>query len=779
MANIGKLLVCTALTMIPLGAANAQTGAPDLAGAASDDAGDIIVTARRRDETSLSVPVVLTAVSGTTLERFGVKELEGIGRIVPQLLIHRTPSVQGGSVTLRGIGTTENNPFADQAVSFNIDGVPIARASIARLGQLDLAQIEVLKGPQALFFGKNSPGGIVVMHSADPTPNLQAKLSAGYEFVGDEIRTEGFVSGPLSDNLGARFAFQTSNVRGWATNLASSTGPVAIERRRLPHDRELAGRLTLKYDGGSGFDARLKLAHNRLRTDGPSENLQLVNCPAGVPFRGGLDDCKANDRFYKGDPGPIIGAFHPGFNGGHPFLKQDQTLGSFEMNIRPSEEITVTSLSAYYRNNTRYSHNASSTDNPAGLLASSSQFKGTELSQEVRVASDLSGPLNFLVGGYIQSSKLRNPSLALGNALAPFIASNGLSRQKGKAYSAFAQLRWNPVETLEFSGGGRYSEEKKRYRAATFFDVPIATPVTRRSFDDFSPEASIAWRPTSRLTIFGNYKRGFLSGGFNAGAGSFTLDRSYDQQLIRGFEGGIKALLADGRLRTNLAFYRYKGSGLQVSTTLLDDAGIVTQRVVNAGGNITKGVDFDVNWRPPVEGLSLRGALSYNSSRYTDFAGPCYRGQTIAMGCNAVLINGVFTAQNLSGAVLARAPQWSGNAGFDYETSLAAGLKVGLSGDTSYSDGYFSDPSNKPASWQKNYWLFNANLRVMTEDDRWEVALIGRNLSNRYYLVSSSDAPLTGSGVNGTNGPTVLADTQAIPSRGREIMLRLTAKFGR
>jgi len=758
------------------GASALEVGAQAPAAQPSEGVGDIVVTARRRAESSLSVPVVLTAVTGEQLERSGVKELEGVARLVPQLLITRTSSVQGGSITLRGIGSTENNPFADQAVSINIDGVPISRASVARLGQLDLAQVEVLRGPQALFFGKNSPGGIIVMRSADPTPDWEARLAAGYEFVGDEVRTEGFVSGPLTENLGVRIAFAASHVEGWARNLAPSTGLYAPERIRLPHDREIAGRITLRFDPSSTFDARLKIAFNRLDADGPSENLQLVHCPAGIPFRGGPDDCRANARIWKADYGPLIAAFDPGFNGGHPFLDQEQLLSSLEMNFRPSDAITLTSVSAYYHNDTSYSHNASSTSTPAGILASASGFRANELSQEVRVASTFQGPLNFLVGAYAQTSRLRNPSLAVGNALAPFIASNALSTQRGEAYSGFAQLRFLPMETLELAGGGRYSYESKRYSAATYFGVPAVTPVTRRSFDDFSPEASITWRPTQRLTLFANYKRGFLSGGFNAGAGSLTVDRSYDQQTLRGFEGGVKVLLLDNTLRLNLAAYSYRGNGLQVSTTLLDDAGLVTQRVVNAGGNTTRGVDFDFTWRA-ARGLTLRGALGYNRSRYVDFNAPCYRGQTIALGCDAVLLRGVFTAQDLSGGVLARAPEWVGNAGVDYESRIWGAWRVGVSADAGYTDGYFTDPSNKPTSWQNAYWLLNASLRLADPSDRWELALIGRNLSNRYFIVSTSDAPLTGSGVNGTNGPTVLADTQGIPSRGRETMVRLSVRF--
>ncbi|MGH6644826.1 MAG: TonB-dependent receptor plug domain-containing protein, partial [Bradyrhizobium sp.] len=166
----------------------AQDGAP--APAASDTGSvdsDIVVTARKRDETSIAVPVALTAVGGAEIERRAINNLDGIARIVPQLIVGEGGgTVQGGIIAIRGIAGADANPFGDQAVSFNIDGVQVARASVRRMSEMDIQQVEVLKGPQALFFGKNSPGGIISVRTADPTSSFAAKLSGGYEFNAHE-----------------------------------------------------------------------------------------------------------------------------------------------------------------------------------------------------------------------------------------------------------------------------------------------------------------------------------------------------------------------------------------------------------------------------------------------------------------------------------------------------------------------------------------------------------------------------------------------------------------
>ena len=184
-------------------AANAEQ--PAMAGTESSGGvlapGDIIVTARRRNETSIAIPVAVTAVAGVELQRRGINNVDALARTVPTLITSEaTSSPQGGIVAIRGLSGVDANPLGDQAVSFNIDGVQVARSSVRRLSQMDVAQIEVLKGPQALFFGKNSPGGIISIRSADPGNEFRAQFSSGYEFKADETRNEGFISTPVTDN---------------------------------------------------------------------------------------------------------------------------------------------------------------------------------------------------------------------------------------------------------------------------------------------------------------------------------------------------------------------------------------------------------------------------------------------------------------------------------------------------------------------------------------------------------------------------------------------------
>jgi len=239
----------------------AQTAPPQVGDQSADASGEIIVTARKRAETAFDTPVVLQAVGGEELSRRSITNVEGLSRVTPLLLIgENTGGVQGAPIAIRGIAGSEINPFSDQAVSFNIDGIQVARSSVQRLASMDVASVEILKGPQALFFGKNSPGGVISIRSADPTADFDMKVSAGYEFGAREKRLEGYASGPMTDTLGIRVAGYFSSMRGYIDNVSVPAAGSLKSFGRGPEGHEFAARLTLKYEPDDRFNARFKLA---------------------------------------------------------------------------------------------------------------------------------------------------------------------------------------------------------------------------------------------------------------------------------------------------------------------------------------------------------------------------------------------------------------------------------------------------------------------------------------------------------------------------------------
>jgi iron complex outermembrane receptor protein len=766
----------------------------------------IIVTARRREEALLDVPVAITAVSAQDLERRGVNSLDGVARLVPQLLVGEGGTNTGGNIVLRGIGGADS-PLADQGVSFNIDGVQVGRASVRRMGQMDLQQVEVLKGPQALFFGKNSPGGIISIRSADPTRDTQGKVSVGYEVNAHEWRGEGFIAGPISDDLGFRLAAYGSKMRGWVENVTPRTEVAAPKHRFAPRSEEFAIRGTLKFEPSDQFNARLKVNYGEVRNDGFSSNLQLVACPNGTPQSGQIDDCRGDDKVSVGALGPNFGRRAPGFGRGDLRGDQKQTLIGLEMNYKPSETLTVTSLTGYYGSTEDNLANVTATYVPGRIFAVDTRLKFSELSQELRLTSDFDGPLNFMTGVHLQHATAQVGTTALLNGtdfttmapLVPTPISNAEVEQKGKAYSGFLQMQWAITDQIELSAGGRYSYEKKRLSRilgqlatdpATGVLLPLApifSPVTSAKWNDFSPEVTLSYRPDRNLNIYGSYKHGFISGGFNgsgATGAANTGPLDYDQQIVKGFEAGAKASLFGGTLNANLALYTYEAKGLQVTIF----TGQI-QELKNIGKVRTKGGELDLSYRTPIDGLTLTGAIAYNRARYVDYFSVCYRGQSKDRGCRfapvpgqpgvgvpaAPGVNG--SLQDLSGTQVVRAPEWSGNVGFEYTTPISDGLKLGLSTNFSFSSSFLSNPTSQPFSRVPSYGLLDATLRLAEIDNRWELAVIGRNLTEKYYWLRSTDTPFSGTVAGNETGAALYADQQSPVSRGREILLRVSSKF--
>ena len=215
---------------------------------------------------------------------------------------------------------------------------------------------------------------------------------------------------------------------------------------------------------------------------------------------------------------------------------------------------------------------------------------------------------------------------------------------------------------------------------------------------------------------------------------------------------------------------------MQVSVATYDLNGTPTITTGNAGKSYLRGFELDANWRLPVEGLTVRGALAYNQARYTVFSFGCYDGQSIAQGCNQVLNPGTgrYTLQDLAGQHIVRSPDWGGNLGLSYDATVG-NYKLGLSADGNYTGWYFTNTLNAPAARQNAYWLWDASLRLGAANDKWEVALIGRNLGNKAYVPRTAQVSGTG-GLAGTATANAQDAIMGVAGRGREIMVRLSLR---
>jgi outer membrane receptor protein involved in Fe transport len=250
-------------------------------------------------------------------------------------------------------------------------------------------------------------------------------------------------------------------------------------------------------------------------------------------------------------------------------------------------------------------------------------------------------------------------------------------------------------------------------------------------------------------------------------------DLAFEPEEAEGFEGGIKAMLLDRQLRLGLSVYSYKYKDLQVD---FFNSAITTFVTFNAGSAKTRGVEAEFEWAPDaLDGFALRGTASYGDAFYSSFPGaPCFAGQTPAQGCLAATTAIPYLHQDLKGVDTALAPSWTGSLGFDYDR-VVGGFRYGVSGNAKFSGAYFVSPFGNSVDRQDSYVTLDAALRFGDEEGHWEVAFIGKNLTNEYILTYGQDAPSTGAGTGTAAG--VPADQFGFALAKRTVAVQFTYRY--
>ncbi|MGN6498849.1 MAG: TonB-dependent receptor domain-containing protein, partial [Tsuneonella sp.] len=218
--------------------------------------------------------------------------------------------------------------------------------------------------------------------------------------------------------------------------------------------------------------------------------------------------------------------------------------------------------------------------------------------------------------------------------------------------------------------------------------------------------------------------------------------------------------------------YDYKFTNLQVDYF---NSQIFAYVTYNAGSARTRGAELELEFAPrSVPGLTLSGTLNYNKARYENFIAPCYSGESIADGCSLVSPIGV-PNQDLSGKPTADAPEWTGTAGISYDGDISPSLKFGTNVNVRYSSSYIASSFGDPFTRQSPYAVIDAGIRVGASNDRWELALIGKNLTNHFYFIGGGTAPLTGSGTG--TAAAVRGDNIGYGSVPRTVAIQATLRY--
>jgi len=769
--------MCSGLALAAMsGTASAQTASEQ---AVADDGAvlqEIIVTATKRAERLQDVSISVNAVSSEQLANGAI--------VSPSDL--RIPGVQfvtnsaRSNLSIRGV-SSDGNPGFDQAVPVYIDGIYFGRGGTARGGFFDVERIEVLKGPQPTYLGKNAIAGALSIVSKRPGDKLEGNITAYHEFEANEENVEAGITIPLSSTLSTRFSGRYRDVEGWVKNVAlNSDGPSS---------EQYQGRASMVWKPTDRFHLYAKYDYTNLKVSGT--NKELWNCgvitPATPAVVGPNDDCRLDGRtanalapelfpnvLAAGGPDPARGRYE--LQGGVVEAGYD------------ADMFAVTATGSYYKLKMYDRLNVDASERSFGVI---SGFDNSEQkSIEVKAVSSTGGRFSWLIGGYADAIDLDLTGDGGVYAIAPgdprvvnapgFLITSSKQLEE-RSWSLFGEVGYEILDNLTLKLAGRYSRVKKTLvHHELSSQIGVYDPVTnvttavpgstvfppfvidndKRTFQDFQPAITLEYRPARGTLLFASYKEGFKAGGFDTD--TFFLNpqgnTQFEDETVKAYEAGAKIDFLNGRARFNITAFRADYTDLQVN--IFNGFGAQT---ANAASARSQGIELETQFTP-VRGLVLSGALNYLDSKYRSFpSATCYPGQTPAQGC----VGGNF--QDLSGKVRQQAPKWSGTAGFEYkvpvdsigdDTQLVGGMNV------FFTSRYATQSTLGAEAYAKSYQTLDGHIGLDFKGGQYGVQLVGRNLSNE--KVYDTLQPTAASG-----NRTFSAELR----RTRQIALQLSAKF--
>jgi len=761
---------------------------------------EIVVTAQQRAESLQDVPVSVAAVTAKKISDSGIVDLQGLSELVPNFSINETGI--STTVTIRGISSGINSGF-EQSVGMYNDGIFYGRDQLARVPMIDMERVEVLRGPQGILFGKNSIAGAVSQISAKPTDEFEGSVTALYEPDHGETDLRMVLSGPLTDNLSGRLAVMTRELDGYVKNTE-----LGVDEQ---NEDEQVVRATLRWDVNDSVTATLKSSQSTFDVLGRNMevyqsfgHLEALNSVYNSPTAPWSVDTELN---YIAD------------NNGH-FSNNEVNNSTLTVDW-DLEGLTLTSVTGYVDYEFTESCDCDFTGAP--VFDAGRQEEYQQLSQEFRLTSDLGSNFDYIAGLFFQDTdltyadqiQLPDPTVvntALGllgaGALQPFAPGSSTDRtfnQEGEVIALFAQGTWSVSEALRLTVGGRYTEEKKdanrqqRHKAnATFggqyMPAVTADPVSgaynvlygifaieaydqiNGKLDDssFSPVVTMEWDANPDTMVYATWTKGYKSGGFDArsnghpdasvnnglkSGAAITGSWEFANEEATSVELGSKMSLADGAAELSVAWYMTDYTDLQVSQF----DGTLGFNVTNAGEAKVQGIEADGRWAL-TDNITLTGSVAYLDFNYEKFPNSqCYFQQEDTDGdklCDAGGKRKEFT------------PELQANLGAAWASEMSNGLELNASLDVSFMDEYLYAANLDPRSKQDAYSMVNARIALAGSEGAWELALLGRNLTDETVINFGGNTPLGGTLTGGAGN-----SYYAFVNRPRNIALQVNYSF--
>jgi iron complex outermembrane receptor protein len=689
-APLAGLLAGSALLSVPLWTNEA---------AAQEAIEEIVVTARHRSENIQSVPIAITAVTGADIEEARITTLQGLEHSVPNLVFGETGSSGETHIGIRGIGDFSRNIGFDTRVGVYIDGVFAGQSLAVDQGLVDLAQIEVLRGPQGTLFGKNSSSGVINLISNKPVigdTSVELRLGAGNL---DTVRGGGVLNVPLGEIAAARVALYSQKQDGYIDNILTG--------EKLMTADHTIGRLRLLVQPSDALDINLSVDFRKqdndllfLEPDASYEN--TAGNPAAAPELIVDQDAELIDENSGSGAGLAIdytldnGFVFTSISG---FRTVERRVGSDEDATR-----TFTLHARYFDDD--FDH----------------------FTQEFRLASPEDRSFRYVLGTfYFNQDAKTNRVVALGPGFGGPPEGVNAAVQNSSVdtdnFALFVNGNIDVTDKFTLSGGLRYTDEGKdasidQFVFPGFGLAELIQESYSRDEDYVTATFNAQYAIRDNVHAYFTYSSGYKAGGFNVDLVPTVDDLFFEEETVDSFEVGMKSDLLDGRLRLNVTAFQAEYDDYQVFQFRFDPfSGTTALLISNAASVTTRGLEIE-GVAKLGESFELAYGLGLTNAEFDDFPGGAVDANT-------------GDPLNVAGNTLPRAPKVTASLTGRY--FFTAGAMEGSAAITYSRRGeQFFNPDNRENSRQPAYDLLDASLDLNISDS-WSVGIWGRNLTDERY----------------------------------------------
>ena len=721
-------------------------GAPSVAMAQVEE---IVVTAQKREQSIRDVPISISVVTGEDIRERQLSGIDSLANSVPNVFVSK--GSVSDNIYIRGIGSGSNAGY-EQAVATFVDGVFHGRSRYTQSALVDVERVEVLRGPQTIYFGNNAIGGAFSVTTKKPNlRKIDGYALASYEFEGKQPVFEAAIGGPIiEDKLAIRITGRYSHLDGYIKN--DNTG----QDNSNVKDRFIRG--SLLWQMSPEWSTLVKAEYGKQDSIAPFA-VQLTNCPPDPAFSTATTfSCSyalATNQESKLD-------YHRANQAGE-FGKVTGSEYVIKIERENVDGPGLVAQASYSKSN--FQLTADSDGVPASFFNFNTDEGLRQSTVEIRLTSPVGSKLEYIAGVYYLHSKsnvgttLNFPfaNVLLAGplaALAPFapLAGDIDLDQKENALSAFGSATYPFTNNLSLTVGLRYTESKKsgtqsatNAQALDTYGLKVTRlpaalqPVARFltgfadhttnaniSDDGFLPSVSLQYKANRDVSFYAKYTKGFKAGGFDAVELTGIASRlAYAPEKVNAFEAGIKSVLFDRAVSFNLSIFRSDYKDLQQSVTQFTATSAFIS-VTNVGGLQTQGIEADLVWRPS-ERFEFGSDFALLDATYRNYSnGGC----TALQALRANQANQAACLQDLSGQSPPFAPKYTGNVHANFNQPLNSSLKLTASAVVSFSGSYDVSPDKDPVTRQKAWQKINLRLGIGDIDDKWTLAFVGTNLAN-------------------------------------------------